>query len=252
MKDYIQPFNLQLHLVYDIEDLEAAALAIEPLSDTQTLLNYALRLCRQSNPLIQGLARRTATRAMGCCLDQPESPSRFLALPLELRCWVLKYTDLVTPLCEVEWNPEKGYYLRYSTWRCGGSWDYSSDLHRACRFRNCWDYSNIGCFCRRSHAAFSSKCRCWSPSTSLLFVYRILLDDAQDVFFTRNRFVIAPSAGCNSPAENTPNRTELSALLTDIVPSNALCFLRFLEVGIPPFEEDYFRPYEPAYQTDYK
>ena len=245
---HVQPFNFRLHLVCDVEDLEAAELAVEPLSSTQTLLDCALRLCRQPDPLIQELARKTATRAMGRCLDQIESPFRFLALPPELRCQVLEYTDLVTPLREVEWNPEKGYYLRYSTSGCEGSWFCPSDLHRACRFRNCWDCSNTGCFCSLSHAAFSSKCHCWSPPTSLFFVCRVLLEDVQNVFFKRNRFVITPSAGCNRPADKTPNRLEISAFLTDVVPSNALRFLRFLEVVIPPFEEDYLRPHEPAYQ----
>lgn len=83
---HVQPFSFQLHLVCDVEDLEAATLAIEPLSSTQTLLNCALRLCRQPDPLIQDLARKTATRAMGRCLDHLESPFRFLALPRELRC----------------------------------------------------------------------------------------------------------------------------------------------------------------------
>ena len=243
---HVQPFNLQLHLVCDVEDLEGAALAIEPLSGTQTLLNCALRLSRQPDPLLQDLARQTATRAMGRCLDQPESPFRFLALPPELRRQVLEYTDLVTPLCEVEWNPEKGYYLYYRG--CGGSYDCPDDLHVACQFRNCWGSSYIGCFCRRSHAAFSSNCHCWSPPTSLFLVSRLLLEDAQEVFFTRNRFIITPSAGCNHLAAHTPNRLEASVFLTDVVPCPALRFLRFLELIFPPFEHDYLRPHEPAYK----
>ena len=243
---HVRPFNLQIHLVCDVEDLETAALVMEPLSSTQTLLNCALRLCQQPDPLLHDLARKTATRAMGRCLDQIESSFRFMDLPTELRCQVLEYTDLVTPLCEVEWNPEKGYYLHYSWWKCG--WDCDEDMHHACRYRTCSNYSKLGCFCRRSHAAFSSKCHCWSPPTSLFFVCRALLEDAQSIFFAKNRFVITPSAGCNHPAEKTPNRLEISAFLTDVVPSNALRFLRFLEVVIPPFEDDYLGPHEPAYQ----
>ena len=245
---HVQPFNLQLHLVCDVEDLEAAALAIEPLSGTQTLLNCALRLCRQPDPLLQDLAQKTATRAMGRYLDQREYPFRFSALPPELRRQVLEYTDLVTPLCEVEWNPEKGYYLRYSTWECDGSGDCPKDLHVACQFRNCWEHSHIGCFCRRFHAAFSSNCHCWSPPTSLFLVSRLLLEGAQEVFFKRNRFVITPSAGCNHPATHTPNRLEASVFLTDVVPCPALRFLRFLELVFPPFEHDYLGPHEPAYK----
>lgn len=48
-------------------------------------------------------------RAVGCRLDKYRSSFRFLDLPKELRPQILTYTDLVTPLCEVEWNPKKGF-----------------------------------------------------------------------------------------------------------------------------------------------
>ncbi len=245
---HLNPSNLQLHFVCDVEDRELALQAVEPLLNTRTLANCAIRLGRQPNPLLQDLARKTAIQAMGHPSDHRESPFRFLDLPEELRRQILEYTDLVTPLCEVEWNPEKRFYLRYSTWRCGGDWDCPPHLHHACQFRNCWEYSNIGCFCRRYHAAFSSKCHCWSPPSSLFLVCRALLEDAQAVFYMRNRFVITPSAGCSRAATTTPTRLEASIFLMDVVPSKSLYFLRYLEVVFPPFDEDYLRPNEPAYE----
>ena len=245
---HINSSKLQLHFICDVEDLELALQAVEPLLNTRTLANCAIRLGRQPNPLLQHLACKTAIQAMGHPSHHTESPFRFLDLPKELRLQILEYTDLVTPLCEVEWNPEKRFFLRYSTWRCGGSWDCPPHLHRACRFRNCWEYTNIGSFCRRTHAAFSSNCHCWSPPSSLFLVCRALLEDAQAVFWMRNRFVITPSAGCNRVATTTPTRLEVSIFLMDVVPSRSLRFLRYLEVVFPPFEEDYIRPHEPAYQ----
>ena len=61
-------------------------------------------------------------------------------------------------------------------------------------------------------------CHCWSPPTSLfLVVSRLLLEDAQEVFSKRNRFVIIPSAGCDYPTTHTPDRLEASVFLTDVV-----------------------------------
>jgi hypothetical protein len=96
--------------------------------------------------------------------------------------------------------------------------------------------------------SFSHKCICWSPPTSLFLVCRALQADVQAVFFMRNRFVITPSNGCTRVAECTPSRLEASIFLTRTVPPNALRFLRFLELVFPPFDEDYLRLDEPAYQ----
>jgi hypothetical protein len=75
-----------------------------------------------------------------------------------------------------------------------------------------------------------------------------LREDAQAIFFMKNRFVITPSKGCNHVADGTPARLEVSIFLTKIVSPNALGFLTFLEVVFPPFDNDYLRLHEPAYQ----
>ncbi|RFU27852.1 hypothetical protein B7463_g8506, partial [Scytalidium lignicola] len=245
---HIKPSCLQLHFVCDVDDLEVATRAVEPLlSAPATLADCSIRLGQQPNAVLQDLAFQTATRATGCHVDKPKSLFRFLDLPQELRRQILEYTDLVTPLCEVEWNPEKGFYLRYSTWRCGGIWDCPSELHYACQFRNCWQYSSVRCFCRRYHSAYWSKCNCWTPPTSWFLACHALRKDAQAIFFMKNRFIITPAKGCNRVADGTPARLEVSVFLTKIVPPNALCFLTYLEVVFPPYDEDYLRSCEPAY-----
>lgn len=265
---HIKPFSLNLRFVCDVEDLSAARLAVEPLLNTPTLADCRIRLGNKPNPALEDLARMTATQVMGSRLHQPSSPFRILDLPQELRRLILEYTDLVTPLCEVEWNPEEGFYLRYSLNGCAGVYDGWSDcppsFHPACQFRNCWeDFSFGGCFCHRYHAAFTSKCHCWSPPKALFLVCRALLEEARAVFFMKNRFVVAPSAGCTRPATGIPTRLEGSIFLTNVVPFGALRYLRFLEVVFPPFDDKflevahptsatpdpgYCRPNKPAYE----
>ena len=240
--------QLRFHLVCDVQDFETARQVVKPLTDTPLLADCAIRLAQKPDSSIQLLARETAIRATGYLQDRSTSTFHFLDLPPELRQKILEYTDLVTPLREVEWNPQNGYYLRYSTRRCYDGWQCPSGTHHACQFRECWQSSTTGCFCCRYHSAFSSKCHCWSPPTNLLLVCRALREHAQAIFFTSNRFVITPSMGCHRRAKSTPARLEVSAFLSSVVPLTALYFLRFLEVVIPPFDEYYLLSHEPAYQ----
>lgn len=254
----IDPFRLRMYFVCDVDGLETAKDLMEPFCSTPTLADCSIRLSEQPDPLLRDLAQEVATHAMGyqyhSSLDQTQSAFRFLDLPRELRLQILEYTDLVTLLSEVEWNPERNFNLHYRNWRCGGSFDgffdCCVDSHWACQFRNCWQGKSwpVGCFCRRYHAAFSSSCYCWSPPASLFLICKQLREDAQEVFFARNRFIIVPSRGCTSPAESTPARLEISIFLRDVIPSQALPRLRSMEIVFPPFYDDYLRPHESAYQ----
>ena len=228
------------------------------LPSTPTLADCSIRLSGQPDPLLRDLAQEVATQAMGyqhcSSLSQTQSAFRFLDLPRELCLQILEYTDLVTPLCEVKWDPESNFYLNYYRRGCGGSFggylDCPVDFHRACQFRNCWQAEpwHVGCFCRRYHAAFSSKCRCWSPPASLFLICKQLREDAQAVFFAQNPFIIVPPGGCTSPAESTPARLGISIFLTDVIPAQALPLLRSMEIVFPPFYDDYLRPHETDYQ----
>ncbi|KAI0125433.1 hypothetical protein BJ170DRAFT_637582 [Xylariales sp. AK1849] len=245
---HITSSRLRLHLICDVENDKVAKRIIEPLLNLPRLADYSIRLGQQPDPLLQDLVQQTAIRALGGRSDQSSCPFRFLDLPQELRYKILEYTDLVTPLSEVEWNPQKGFYLRYSVWRCNGARDCPPEVHYACQFRNCWENSNVRCFCRRYHSAYTSSCNCWSPPTSFFLVCHALRKDSQAVFFKKNRFVITPAHGCNRVANNTPSRLEISLFLTEIMPPDAIGFLRFLEVVFSPFDTDYLRFHEPAYQ----
>jgi hypothetical protein len=86
--------RLQLHFFCDVNDLEAGTSAVELILSMPTLAACSVRLCQKTNPAVQDLARKTATRAVGCCSDEPRSPFRFLDLPQELRLQILEFTDL--------------------------------------------------------------------------------------------------------------------------------------------------------------
>jgi hypothetical protein len=73
-------------------------------------------------------------------------------------------------------------------------------------------------------------------------------EDAQVVFFSKNRSVIVPSGGPTHPVGSTPARLEISIFTKEIVPSKALQFSRPVEIVFPPFHDDYLRPHELGYQ----
>lgn len=245
IKAYLKPGRLHLHLVCDVVDIAMARQAALPVLRIPPLASCAIRLSREPDLLLWQLAHTTATRAMGHPASQLKSPFRFLDLPGELRRQIFEFTDLVTPLCEIEWSPSEGFRLRYSTWRCGGVGKCEPSLHYACQFRNCWEGSYDGCFCRHFHAAFKPNCHCWSLPTSLFLVCRALLQDARAVFFMRNRFVINHTPDFVEPARP---RLEASVFLTDIVPRSAIPFLRDLELVFPLVENEWLRYLGSPYQ----
>ena len=245
---HVKPFNLRFYVICDVEDVESAN-QVRPFRGIQNLAGCAVRLGQQPITPIKNIAHQTASLATGRRTDHLEHPFRLMDLLPELRRQILTYTDLVTPLGEVEWNPKKGFHYSYETIPCPGydhDW-FPPEYHHACQFRTCLPHS-FGCFCPRSHAASLSTCKCWRPPTALFLVCRALTEDAREIFFMKNKFIITPSTRYYFQADQTPTRLEVSRFLTEIVPMDKLQFLRSLDIIFPPFEEDYLRPHEPAFQ----
>jgi hypothetical protein len=254
---HVKLSTLRFFLVCDSANVETAEAVVEPLRIAPTLADCRIRLAQKPNLPLQKLAQEVSMRAIGYQYPPAESPFRYLDLPRELRLKILQYTDLVTPLREVEWSSENKFSLRYSYQSCGQNgceWlqpCYPASFP-ACQFRNCWHlgHKNAGCFCQRHHAAFSSICHCWAPPTSLFLVCKEVQQDAQATFYSKNRFVIVPpSDECYRPVKSTPKRLDISIFLRDIVPPEALGFLKFLDIVFPPFYDDYLGDDEPAYQN---
>lgn len=243
---YIQPSRLHLYFICDVADTSAAVAVVTPLMNRglPLLAECNIRLSRDIDPSIQNLAHRAAEQSTGHSINvatEPHTPFPFLYLPAELRLQVLQHTDLVTPYRQVDWNPRDGYYLHYGVRGC--DWNCDPDDHHGCQFRQCWkNLDGHGCFCSRYHSTFSKYCRCWRPPSPLFLVSKALRDDAQEVFFTQNRFIIAPVDGYGEPAKTVLERFEASIFLQDIIPAHFLTRLRFLEFVFPPLDEEYLSP----------
>ena len=252
---YISSSTLQFHFVCDVSAPTMGQRVVAPLSTVLPLASCAVRLARRPDPVLQGLARETALRAMGRDhAATPTTPFRFLALPPELQKHILYFTDLVSPLSEIQYSPDRAYHLHYRNFYCGRM-DCPDSVHHACTFRNCWQRGegNIGCFCSARHAAFWTECRCWRPPTALFLVSKAVLEVAREVFLGANRFIIVPEGGgswvtCRDVVDRSPERMPAAIFLTQAVPRGALRHLRFLEVVFPPFRTPWMLPHEPAYQ----
>ncbi|KAH8903823.1 hypothetical protein BR93DRAFT_961442 [Coniochaeta sp. PMI_546] len=265
---YIRPGTLHLSLICDVADFEMAHRITDPLNQFPVLASCRLRLGNDPKSGLLHIARDAATRAQrhktGCLETSSGLQFRFLDLPIELRLHILEYTDLVTPLSRVSWNPRDGYkptilagcsgpcgppyemchprthrgckpcqclqqpkcpHQQYKCWLCG---------HYACQFRRCWRRDR-GCFCSSYHAAYSPQCNCWLPPTPLFLVNRAFCADARATFFSQNHFTI----DCARPYSDDPyelgrlpprqERHPGSIFLMSVVPASSLKHLRSLE-----------------------
>lgn len=241
MSAHIPPKQLSLSLICDVEDLETAKTVAEPLIDENlpTLASCNIRLGRDLDSSLQLLAHETAMQTMRQSYSPVSTcPFRFLDLPQELQYEILEHTDLVTPCGEVNWNPWEGYYLHYNVLYCEGDNFCAAEGHpHVCKRRNCREQFNNGCFCYRHHAVFSTTCNCWCPPTALFLVSKAFSRQSKPVFFSKNRFIIMPSAERYFlPPTEPPSRLECSIFLRDFMAPDMLRHLRFLELVFPPVE----------------
>ena len=162
----IKPFSLELYLISDVYDHKIALKIVHPIVKFAKFKRCVIRLCHDRDPALERLAEATSLRAIGGQQPPEPNPPRlsFLDLPREIRNQVLEYTDLVTPMKEVMWNPKDGYSVCYciTRWDKGaeGFFGTASAIGHSFKFRNCWATSRLGCFCRRFHAVSSSSPMC--------------------------------------------------------------------------------------------
>lgn len=243
---YADPFELSLHVICDCKDLRTARYVTRPLWDSENALaDCALRLGQKR---VEELRREAALTAFHLMRKKTASevPFPFMNLPPEVRRLVLQFTDLVTPLSEVEWAPSLGYHFRLNWDRCSnGRRPYCGEVHHACRYVNCWEVQQDGCFCQRYHSAYSSKCPCWLYPTPMFLVSRTFKQEATSVFFANNRFVIRSKRGFQNAAKYTPRRVA-PTIFFHLLADN-LRHLKYLELVFPPIDDDYLRTTDPAY-----
>lgn len=268
--------RLELSLVCDSASVETAALVASSLKHFPTLSQCHLRLCQEPHAEIQQIAREAALLATGQLSTAPRAAHfPMMDLPTELRLHILSYTDLVTPLRELQWDPNHKYHLEFRhqqcrkvlEWygclqKCPGLQDWVPDdwadfripgrcriprdkglFHHSCKFRDCWMQLDKGdCFCRRYHASYSTAlatCACWSPPIALLLVCRQFSQEALQVFFAWNRIIVLPCGGLTQdepPASSPPVRFTASTFLRSGLAVESLKHLRLLDVVFPPID----------------
>ncbi|KAK3299853.1 uncharacterized protein B0H64DRAFT_379291 [Chaetomium fimeti] len=255
--------RLELFFVCDIDPqntyaLEAARLALAPVTLFPRLRDCHVRLSKKPSYALQQVAQAAVLQACDKASPARLGPadlkrsSALTNLPPELRVRILEYTDLITPWKEVTWSRQhRGYQLVQSLCSAFSSRDNGkcpADVHNGCRLHRCdpdldadLGYAPLTgcCFCRVRHSAASFACNCWAPPTYLFLICRTLYQDAEFVFFSRNRFIVHDFHArepCTSTESYYPfDRLAASEFLRDIIPTHCLAHLRFLELVFPPY-----------------
>lgn len=137
-------------------------------------------------------------------------PLRFLDLPTELRQRVLQFTDLLAPSREVLWK-----HYRFAL---------PSPRPSYCR-----DRERKRVFCSRPGLVYPS-CACYCFPTSLFLVCRIIGEDARQVFYSSNRFVLVADLPPPSAGDNMTPVTDTRAFLSKALSIHSLHHLRDLEI----------------------
>jgi hypothetical protein len=265
----LRPATLELDFSCDVADAETGQFAVQPfLAETRPYMAKCnIRLARHKNEALRRIARSAVERVVCAAesgkLQVPPASQQLLprkdqaslmSIPTEIRRQILEYTDLVVPDNEIEWSAHRGWYIRR-----GEPWQdeqctpclfhmhpiaedksentndfikYTKiDLERAC----CQEkLGGRRCFCKNRHTVYSSysKLNCWAPPTPLFLICSVIRHEALQVFFTQNRIVVWPSKSMCwvGILQNSPGRLHISTFLMDVVPKEALRYLRYLEV----------------------
>ncbi|KAI8944515.1 hypothetical protein F4801DRAFT_585343 [Xylaria longipes] len=268
---HVHPRSLTLHLMCDTGDSLETHAVLEPLLELPgTLKACELRLASRRDHRLISFAKEAAARVEARDDTTTYSKSfRFLDLPTELRIEILRYTDLVTPYNQVEWNSEQGFHVLDPAYDCyvgdslgepfhdnafiQDSESYlegdiqnpvNGKLHRACRFFRCKTKSpfEAGDFCGRRRSAYSPVCRCWIPPAPLMLVCRTMYEDAIRTLYSYNRIIITPPGGrfdlCLGP-NYLPSRLEAARFITRHMYPHVLQHLRHLEIVFPELDPSF-------------
>ncbi|KAK0747411.1 hypothetical protein B0T21DRAFT_379469 [Apiosordaria backusii] len=247
----ITPGRLELALVCDItrRDPDLATAVVAPLLFLPRLKDCHVRLSAAPDTRLQRMAEDVVAKTrhmhhsnMPNTSNQPAA-SKLLNLPREIRLRILEFTDLITPLKEVNWSRlNYGYWpSRMSSLKVEVDPHCPLHIRNGCQFGWCWrrlgdmDQTPIGCFCRFHHSSASSSCRCWASPTALFLVCHKLCEEAQYVFFSGNRFIIRDNFERLDLLDYPYSSFAASDFLKRLVPKRCLPHLRFLELVFPPF-----------------
>ena len=241
---HIHPSTLNFALICDVSTLETAQLVLAPLLTAPVFASCGIHLNRNKDHALDTLARNVAIAAT----TSSNTPFPFLLLPRELRKYIFSFTDLISPHKQVHYSVTGAYHLHYGSWYCCVARDGGIYPHRTCPSRNCWQHSFNGSqtFCSECHAAFWTECYCWKPPTPLFLVSRAIADLAREVFFGGNKFIMALE-GRKEPwtvVDRLPEQIPSEKFFREVVPKDALKYIKTLELVFPPFQKPSLRPFK--------
>ncbi|KAI8944320.1 hypothetical protein F4801DRAFT_572210 [Xylaria longipes] len=245
---HASPGVLTLHLVCESHKDEFIHDALQPLlAAAGTLKACELRFDSVRCPKLSALARESALRIEGRSVEVEfrKKPFRFFDLPPEIRIAILKYTDLVTPGCQVGWGDGRlGFWVDFYDDRnrkpprrlVDAAWAQTLMRSKPLRYCNTMKSERNASydFCIRRRSAYSARCKCWMAPRDLFLVSRAFYADAIHVLYSCNRINIPSSRRTRDPFSTKP-LVNLDASQFIMLPKYPQCFqhLRTLEITIP-------------------
>ncbi|UNI14954.1 DNA-(apurinic or apyrimidinic site) lyase [Purpureocillium takamizusanense] len=92
---------------------------------------------------------------------------------IKIRQRILRFTDLITPWKEVQWDSERGFYIGAFEW---ARYPLNSSYHID--------------FCHNHAASYSARCVCWMPPKALFVVSKAMSREAAQVFYSCNNITV--------------------------------------------------------------
>ena len=217
------------------------------LENPGVLKDLEIRLHPERDEIISAFARNMVMKILGH-KTRPTEPFRFFDLPLELRREVLQYTNLVTPLRQVQWSQKLGFHLEFAD-----DWENDNDpeavaeqvwqeVEYSFRFRHCQRLrdSQVVVICARFSGGYSSRCNCWTPPVSLMLTSRRMYEEAVSIFYSENRILVncEHPYSCFSPRppDVRQPRLAISQFITSY--TAVIRYIRQLEILMPWFDSD--------------
>ncbi|KAF8890290.1 hypothetical protein CPB84DRAFT_1963902 [Gymnopilus junonius] len=216
LQNAVRP-SMRLTVICDCADAVTAQKIIEPMRLLPKMAECSIRLGQSPTMEWRHLAEETVFELT----DRPRASNfRFLDLPRELQREILHHTDLCSPYI-LECN---GYI--YPTEQRRGIMPFHLGDHSCCL--QCNDAAEA-CCCNVNHAAFSSvQCTCWSFTTALFEVSREIRQEAMEIFFSKNKFLIEEQPW---PFDGQPGMREGLSFF-QCLPSLALKSLRWIRFNL--------------------
>lgn len=208
IKPSIKPNHLKLSLEFHGVGFQASKMLLEPLLQEPTL---QLRDCSiilkgwesstgPHSPLDASLHERAILARQSAQKLTPKhstkSSFRYMDLPREIRLMILEHTDLVCPF-DLAWNSREEKTRSYFEYQpCHAKFYEHKGLQ--CRHlfccRKCNPRDLDECSCYLLEPAFSTTCICWTMPKPLFLTCRAMKDDAEFVFYSKNRFLLLCSS----------------------------------------------------------